>query len=126
MAGSKQPEQFRLPKDPKVEVEKSTMNDYLGFPRFVTGIKSLAGVLEVSSSTVNRWKASGLLDDATYQNGKYILFDVYGVLDILRVSNQKGRYNQSKYSHNRNEYNCSKSCACTRRADNCPGNGRMY
>lgn len=61
MAGSKQPEQFRLPKDPKVEVEKSTMNDYLGFPRFVTGIKSLAGVLEVSSSTVNRWKASGLL-----------------------------------------------------------------
>lgn len=100
MAGSKQPEQFRLPKDPKVEVEKSTMDDYLGFPRFVTGIKSLAGVLEVSSSTVNRWKASGLLDDATYQNGKYILFDVYGVLDILRVSNQKGRYNQSKYNHN--------------------------
>lgn len=100
MAGNEQPEQFRLPKDPKVEVEKSTMDDYLGFPRFVTGIKSLAGVLEVSSSTVNRWKASGLLDDATYQNGKYILFDVYGVLDILRVSNQKGRYNQSKYNHN--------------------------
>lgn len=83
-----------------IKQNKLSAGEHPEFPRFVTGIKSLAGVLEVSSSTVNRWKVSGLLDDATYQNGKYILFDVYGVLDILRVSNQKGRYNQSKYNHN--------------------------
>lgn len=67
--------------------------DYSEFPKFVTGIKGLAEVLSVSPSTVNRWKAGGLLDEATYQNGKYVLFDVYGVLEILRVSNRKNKYN---------------------------------
>ena len=55
--------------------------------------KGPAEVLSVSPSTVNRWKASGLLDEATYQNGKYVLFDVYGVLEILRVNNRKNKYN---------------------------------
>ena len=35
--------------------------DYLGLPRFVTGLKSLAAILKVSLSTVSRWKAKGLL-----------------------------------------------------------------
>ena len=65
--------------------------DYLGLPRFVTGLKSLAATLKVSLSTVSRWKAKGLLDT--------VFFDVYGVLELLRVSNQKGKYNQSKYNN---------------------------
>lgn len=73
--------------------------DYSGLPRFVTGLKSLAATLKVSLSTVSRWKAKGLLDTVTFQDGKSVFFDVYGVLDILRVSNQKGKYNQSKYNN---------------------------
>lgn len=74
-------------------------DDYSGLPRFVTGLKSLAATLKVSLSTVSRWKAKGLLDTVTFQDGKSVFFDVYGVLDILRVSNQKGKYNQSKYNN---------------------------
>lgn len=66
---------------------------YSEFPKFVTGIKVLAEVLSVSPSTVNRWKTSGLLDEATCQNGKYVLFGVYGVLEFLHVSNRKNKYN---------------------------------
>lgn len=73
--------------------------DYSGLPRFVTGLKSLAATLKVSLSTVSRWKAKGLLDTVTFQDGKSIFFDVYGVLELLRVSNQKGKYNQSKYNN---------------------------
>ena len=73
--------------------------DYLGLPRFVTGLKSLAATLKVSLSTVSRWKAKGLLDTVTFQDGKSVFFDVYGVLELLRVSNQKGKYNQSKYNN---------------------------
>ena len=65
--------------------------DYLGLPRFVTGLKSLAAILKVSLSTVSRWKAKGLLDTVTFQDGKSVFFDVYGVLDLLRVSTQKGQ-----------------------------------
>ena len=73
--------------------------DYSGLPRFVTGLKSLAATLKVSLSTVSRWKAKGLLDTVTFQDGKSVFFDVYGVLELLRVSNQKGKYNQSKYNN---------------------------
>lgn len=71
---------------------------YPGLPRFVTGLKSLASVLNTSISTVNRWKNKGLLDTVTFQdtNGKYISFDVYGVLDTLRVSNQQNKFNHKK------------------------------
>lgn len=73
----------------KEEMGESSTSDYSEFPKFVTGIKGLAEVLSVSPSMGNRWKASGLLDEATCQNGKYVLFDVYGVLEILRVNNRK-------------------------------------
>lgn len=63
--------------------------DYSEFPKFVMGIKGLAEVLSASPSTVNRWKAGGLLDEATCQNGKYVLFGVYEVLEFLHVSNRK-------------------------------------
>ena len=50
--------------------------DYLGLPRFVTGLKSLAAILKVSLSTVSRWKAKGLLDTVTFQDGKSVFFDM--------------------------------------------------
>lgn len=78
----------------KTELESKIppSNDYSGVPKFVTGLKSLAATLKVSLSTVNRWKSEGLLDDVTFQNGKFVSFDVYGILDILRVSNQKSKF----------------------------------
>lgn len=39
-------------------------------------------------------KADGLLDDATFQNGKTVIFDTYKVLEILRVSNKKNKFNR--------------------------------
>lgn len=68
-------------------------------PRFVTGIKELGRVLHVSSSTVARWKSEGILDDVTFQNGKFISFDVYGVLEKLRVSNKKVKFNKKIRYH---------------------------
>lgn len=93
METAKLTEMFR---DRAVSVMKHgelSAGDYSEFPKFVMGIKGLAEVLSVSPSTVNRWKASGLLDEATCQNGKYVLFSVYGVLEILRVNNRKNKYN---------------------------------
>ena len=60
---------------------------YSGVPQFVTGLKSLASTLNVSVSTIGRWKRKGLLDNATFQDGKTVIFNVHEVLDILRVSN---------------------------------------
>lgn len=61
---------------------------YSGLPRFVTGIKGLAKALNLSCSTIARWKADGILNDVTFQEGKSVIFDVHGVLDKLRVSNK--------------------------------------
>ena len=87
----------------KTELENKTPPTiiYPGLPRFVTGLKSLASVLNTSVSTVSRWKNKGLLDAVTFQdtNEKFMSFDVYGVLDVLRLSNQQGKYNQSKFNH---------------------------
>lgn len=93
MKAIKPTEMFRDRTAPVMKHGELSAGDYSEFPKFVTGIKGLAEVLSISPSTVNRWKAGGLLDEATYQNGKYVLFDVYGVLEILRVSNRKNKYN---------------------------------
>lgn len=77
----------------KEEKKLSPLNDYPNLPQFITGIKELARRLGISASTVNRIKAEGLLDDAIFQNGKTVIFDTYKVLEILRVSNRKSKYN---------------------------------
>lgn len=77
----------------KEEKKQSSLNDYPDLPQFITGIKELARRLGISASTVNRIKAEGLLDDAIFQNGKTVIFDTYKVLEILRVSNRKSKYN---------------------------------
>ena len=61
---------------------------YSGLPKFVTGIKGLARTLNLSCSTIARWKAEGILDDVTFQAGKSVIFDVHGVFEKLRVSNK--------------------------------------
>lgn len=84
----------------KVEMEKeanqTSTTDYLNLPRMAFGIKGLAGILKVSTSTVGRWRAEGILDDVTFNKGKYISFDVYGVLEILRESNHKTKFNRKQ------------------------------
>lgn len=84
----------------KVEMEKeanqSSTTDHLNLPRMAFGIKGLAGILKVSTSTLARWRAEGILDDVTFNKGKYISFDVYGVLEILRESNHKTKFNRKQ------------------------------
>lgn len=75
------------------EKKHPTLNDYPNLPQFITGIKGLAKVLGISVSTVNRMKTEGILDDAIFQNGKTVIFDTYKVLEILRVSDKKNKFN---------------------------------
>lgn len=65
------------------------------FPLLVTGVKRVAALLGISVSTVSRMKSEGLLDDAIFQNGNTVIFDIHKVLEILRISNQKGKYNRN-------------------------------
>ena len=71
-------------------------NDYPNIPPLVTGIKDAARVLGVSQSTVSRWKESGEIDDCVYQSGKTVIFDTHKILEKLRLSNRKGKYNIKK------------------------------
>lgn len=68
--------------------EVKSGND-LEIPRMAFGIKELARILKVSVSTVSRWRADGFLDDVTFKRGRYISFDVTGVIEKLRESNKK-------------------------------------
>lgn len=77
----------------KEEIKYPPVDSYSNLPRFVTGIKALAQILGISVSTVSRMKADGLLDDAVFQNGKTVIFDTHKVLEILRVSNKKVKFN---------------------------------
>ena len=68
--------------------EVKSSNDW-DMPRMAFGIKELARILKVSVSTVSRWRADGFLDDVTFKRGRYISFDVTGVIEKLRESNKK-------------------------------------
>lgn len=80
----------------KKVVEKPPVSEYSGLPPFVTGIKSAAKVFGISSSTISRMKAGGVLDEAILQNGKTVIFDTYKAIEILRVSNHKTRFNRKQ------------------------------
>lgn len=58
-------------------------------PCLVVGVKGLADRLQVSVSTINRMLAEGVIDQATYQYGKTIIFNVNAVLDLLRRDKKK-------------------------------------
>ncbi|WP_317346229.1 DUF3853 family protein [Phocaeicola plebeius] len=96
MNGAELLELLRQVTESEVKEDKfhSLPNDYPNLQPFVTGIKGIASLLGISVSTVSRMKADGLLDDATFQNGKTVIFDTYKVLEILRVSNKKNKFNR--------------------------------
>ena len=77
------------------EEEIPKKDDYPDIPALVTGIKGLARVLGISASTVVRLKASGEIDDCTFQSGKTVIFDTRKVLERLRLSNHKNKYNKT-------------------------------
>ena len=81
------------------EEEIPKKDEYPNIPVLVTGIKGLARVLGISTSTVVRLKASGEIDDCTFQSGKTIIFDPRKVLDKLRLSNHKSKYNITNKKH---------------------------
>jgi hypothetical protein len=89
----------------KEEKKQSPLNDYPNLPQFITGIKELASLLGISVSTVSRMKAEGLLDDALFQNGKTVIFDTCKVLEILRVSNKKNKFNVKSKKYNGKAFN---------------------
>lgn len=93
MSGAELLELLQQVKTKKV-VEQPSVSNYSKLPPFVTGIKGVAEVLGISVSTVNRMKADGVLDEAILQNGKTVIFDTYKVLEILRVSNHKNKFNR--------------------------------
>lgn len=76
----------------EVVEQPSVLSDYPKLPPFVTGIKGVAKVFGISSSTVSRMKAGGVLDEAILQNGKTVIFETYKLLEILRVSNRKTKF----------------------------------
>lgn len=73
--------------------EASSKEVCSGIPQFIIGVKGLAEFFGTSVSTVNRWKASGLLDDAILQCGKVVIFELPKVIEILRVSDKKNKFN---------------------------------
>lgn len=71
------------------EEAKMNFNNNSKVLQLVTGVKSLSAALGISVSSVNRMLADGVIDTATYQHGKILIFDVNGVLDILRRDKNK-------------------------------------
>lgn len=55
---------------------------------YVFGLKGLCSLLGCSLSTASRIKKSGVIDAATYQRNKIIVFDADLVLDILSVKHR--------------------------------------
>lgn len=58
-------------------------------PCLVVGVKGLADRLHVSVSTINRMLAEGVIDQATFQYSKTLIFDFNAVLDLLRRDKKK-------------------------------------
>lgn len=77
-------------------VSGQPLETYPEVPPFITGVKGIADMLGISASTINRMKADGVLDDAVLQNGKTVIFDTRKLLEVLRLSNRKGKYGNFK------------------------------
>lgn len=64
-------------------------NKHMEVPQFVTGVKSLASLLGISVSTVNRMLADGIIESGYYRYGKTLIFEVREVLKCLSCSKKK-------------------------------------
>lgn len=82
---------------------KQFLETYPEVPPFITGVKGIADMLGISTSTINRMKADGVLDDAVLQNGKTVIFDTRKLLEALRLSNRKGKYEKFKSNQQINQ-----------------------
>ena len=80
----------------KQEIAAEQLKGFPDIPPLVTGIKDVARVLGISQSTVSRWKESGEIDDCVYQSGKTVIFDTHKILEKLRLSNRKWKYEKFK------------------------------
>lgn len=76
-------------------LKESPINDWSvdselkGIPILITGVKALSAAIGVSTSTINRMLAEGVIDSATYQYGKILVFNLHAVLNILRRDKKK-------------------------------------
>lgn len=91
------------PMSNKQEIATERSKDHPDVPPLVTGIKDVARVLGISQSTVSRWKESGEIDDCVYQSGKTVIFDTHKILEKLRLSNRKGKYEKFKSNQQINQ-----------------------
>jgi len=87
----------------KQEIAAEQLKGFPDIPPLVTGIKDVARVLGISQSTVSRWKESGEIDDCVYQSGKTVIFDTHKILEKLRLSNRKGKYEKFKSNQQINQ-----------------------
>ena len=63
---------------------------------YIYGLKGLCSLLGCSLSTAARVKKSGVIDAATSQQGKIVVFDADLVIDLLNVQNKR-RGNRKGY-----------------------------
>jgi DNA-binding transcriptional MerR regulator len=55
-------------------------------PRWANSLKELAEVLNVSVSTIQRWKKQGMLDEAMYQYGHTIQVDIDKARELMKTT----------------------------------------
>lgn len=60
------------------------------------GIDGLAKLLGCSKPTAQRIRCSGVIDEATIENGRTMVFDSDMVMNILRTTNSYKKYPQKK------------------------------
>lgn len=65
--------------------DKAPAND----KRYAYSMRELAEQLHISTATAFRMKASGAIDEAISQCGKWICIDVDKVIELTRLSNRK-------------------------------------
>ena len=76
---------------PMVTEEQTKQQNTRVQKHYVYGLKGLCSLLGCSLSTAARIKKSGIIDAATSQRGKIIVFDADLVLDLLSVKrNNRG------------------------------------
>lgn len=76
---------------PMVNEEQMMQQNARVQKHYVYGLKGLCSLLGCSLSTAARIKKSGIIDAATSQRGKIIVFDADLVLDLLSVQrNNRG------------------------------------
>lgn len=80
-----------------IRQDDNSCNNVRVSKHYVYGLAGLEQLLGVSHSTAQRIKSSGVLDPATSQTGRILVFDADLVIDLLKVNNKK-KYGNYKFS----------------------------